>query len=228
MSAIKSKKRVFLSTTSVCIIIIYITISLVIIIKMFKEQFMHKNEWIEYRNQSKSQLDNFNEFLVPRIMQMPQRSEITCFVISAVKNRKARSAIRRTWGKIIKPLFLISKNSDNLTMDFALNEAKVFDDMIIIEDNNLNGDVGTFIAMKYFVEYYNTSEYFLYARDDVFLNPKNLYDFLNDMTPENAIIGRVRQSSRMNDRLLNYLGYSLRISFLDESVFIIPGLLKNI
>lgn len=60
-----------------------------------------------------------SELLLPaNVNGLRQREEIACFVMSAPGNRLARSAIRRTWGKEIKPLLLMGCSNDKSTMSF--------------------------------------------------------------------------------------------------------------
>jgi hypothetical protein len=126
----------------------------------------------------KSDHKTMREISTPRNWHLPPRSEIACFTMTTVENRHARGVIRRTFGKILKPMFLMNATADKSAMTFALNEAEVFDDMIIISDSQLVPE----IAMSYFLKNFNASKFFLFTRDDVFVNPQNLYNMLNNET----------------------------------------------
>lgn len=161
-----------------------------------------------------------------------QREEIACFVMSAPSNRLARSAIRRTWGKVIKPLFVMGW-SDNSTMSFVWNEAKTFNDIIVEDfiDTYMNLTIKTAFALKHFVANFKHSKYFFKIDDDVLLNVENLYEFLNDKAvPSNAILGslglsikphRDRESKWYIPRWL-YANDSFP-PYIDGPAYLIPG-----
>lgn len=134
-----------------------------------------------------------SELLLPvNVNGLRQREEIACFVMSAPGNRLARSAIRRTWGKQIKPLFLMGR-SDKETMDFITSEADLFDDIIVEDfvDSYMNLTLKTAFALKHSARLFPTSKYFLKIDDDVLLNVDSLHKYLrNENSPKNAIIGR--------------------------------------
>jgi hypothetical protein len=123
---------------------------------------------------------------------MPQRKEIACFVMTTPENNLARSAIRRTWGKIIKPIFVTSIISEEFKIRLE-NESKVFGDMIVVDENvELSSSEKLFVALNIFKENFEDSDYFMLTWDDEFINPRNLYDFLN--REENAKIIRKESS----------------------------------
>lgn len=139
------------------------------------------------------------EILMPRkIDAYRQRDEIVCFVMSAPNHRLARSVIRRTWGKLIKPLFIVGL-SDRETMSFLTSEANVFDDIIVEDfvDSYMNLTIKTAFAMKHFLQHFGHSKYFFKIDDDVLLNVENLYSFLRDENmPRNTVIGSVGLSMK--------------------------------
>lgn len=166
------------------------------------------------------------------INALKQRDEIACFVMTGPKNRVARSAIRRTWGKVIKPLFIMGL-SDNETMSFIANESKLFNDVIVEDfvDSYKNLTIKTAFAMKHFVRHFENSKYFLKIDDDVLLNTENLYNYLNyENLPENAIIGaegtakkphRDRESKWYTPHWL--YGNDSFPRYIDGPVYLIPG-----
>lgn len=114
-----------------------------------------------------------------RHLEVPQRNEISSFVMTKPENNLARSAIRRTWGKVIKPLFVMSRNSENFKISLE-NESKVFGDMIVLDETSeISNNEKLFIALNFFNENFNSTDYFMLTRDDEFINPKNLYESLN-------------------------------------------------
>lgn len=144
-----------------------------------------------------------------RYLDMPQRGEISCFVTTTPENNFARSAIRRTWGKIIKPIFVMSKNGEKFKISLE-NESKVFGDMLVIDhDFELLSEEKIFVALKFFIQHFNASQYFMMARDDVIVSPKNLYDLLNK-DEDVRIVRRERNWSK--------LGMEEKISLM-----IVPG-----
>lgn len=172
-----------------------------------------------------------SEFHLPSdINALRQRDEIVCFVMSAPKHRLARSAIRRTWGKAIKPLFVMGL-SDNETMNFVMNEAKMFNDIIVEDfvDSYMNLTIKTAFAMKHFLRHFSDSKYFLKIDDDVLLNSENLYKYLQDI-PKNSIIGRMGDSVRPHrDRESKWYiphwlyGNDSFPQYIDGPVYLIPG-----
>lgn len=166
------------------------------------------------------------------ITALPQRDEIVCFVMSAPKHRLARSVIRRTWGKKIKPLFIVGL-SDNETMNIIVNEAKVFNDIIVEDfvDTYMNLTIKTAFAMKHFLKHFSHSQYFLKIDDDVLLNVKNLFALLNDeRLPRNAIIGAQGRSVKPHrDRESKWYiphwlyGNDSFPQYIDGPAYLIPG-----
>lgn len=134
--------------------------------------------------------------LMPKnISHEKERQFIVCFVMSSPKNTLARNAIRQTWGKITKPLFLMGR-TDNKTATSVTQEAHRFNDIIFEDfiDSYANLTIKTAFAMKTFVKYFNDTKYFLKIDDDVFLYPKNLFKILDGSN--NVIYGKRETLSR--------------------------------
>lgn len=130
--------------------------------------------------------------VVPKdINAMSERRFIACFVMSAPKNSRSRSAIRKTWGRLIKPLFLIAIG-DNETMSAVTHEAHEFDDIIVEDfiDSYVNLTIKTAFAMKNYLRHFEDSKYFMKIDDDVNVNVENLRRLL-EHAPSDALIGRV-------------------------------------
>lgn len=114
-----------------------------------------------------------------RYLELPQRKEILCFVTTMPENNFARSAIRKTWGKIIKPIFLLPKIHEKFETSLE-NESNVFGDMIVIDEQlELSKEEEIFFSVKFFSENFNTSKYFMITNDNEFINPQKLFNLLN-------------------------------------------------
>ena len=175
--------------------------------------------------------------LVPtNINEIIQRNKITCFVLSAPKNRDARSAIRRTWGKIMKPIFLTGI-SDNKSMTSLHNEAKVFNDIIIedFHDSYQNLTLKVAFLLKNYLRHFSNSQYFFKIDDDVFLNVKLLKKKLRDEDfPQHALIGRRMDNYKAHRDQENkfYIphwlyGKKKLPSYIDGPAYLIPGVLNS-
>lgn len=193
-------------------------------------------DWLRHSNYLSSFVrhEDRTELLFPRnINAVRQRDEIACFVMSAPGHKLARSAIRRTWGKVIKPLFILGL-SDNKTMSLVENEATVFDDIIVEDfvDSYMNLTIKTAFAMKHFLRHFKHSRYFFKIDDDVLLNTENLYAFLSDENvPTNAIIGQEGVSIKPHRDRENkwYIPYWLYGNdsfpkYIDGPAYLIPGM----
>lgn len=134
-------------------------------------------------------------FVPTNISAITERQFIACFVISAPKNRIKRKAIRETWGKIIKPIFLIGQ-TDNETMSLVSREGREFNDIIIEDfvDSYVNLTIKVAFAMKNFIKHFKNSNYFHKIDDDVFLNVESLFEFLK-FVPKDAVIGKLQFNS---------------------------------
>ena len=146
-----------------------------------------------------------------------ERNFITCFVTTAPSHQKARETIRQTWGKIIKPIFLIGL-SDNDTTNSVINEGLTFNDIIIenFEDCYVNLTIKTSFAMKAFIKYYNESSYFFKVDDDVFVNVQKLYELLKNV-PKDSLIGNLETNAEPVRNSANK--YFLPKQFYEEDKF---------
>lgn len=146
-------------------------------------------EWLRNENNLTSfvQPNQFTAKIEPR--NVSKSLLITCFVMSAPQNARSRSAIRKTWGKHIKPVFLLGIG-ENETMIQVEQEAKKFDDIIVEDfiDSYFNLTVKTAFAMKTFLRHFMMSKYFMKIDDDVYLNVGNLNQMLEG-APSEALIG---------------------------------------
>ena len=123
------------------------------------------------------------------------RQFIACFVLSRPGNHLARNAIRETWGKRIRPLFVIAQRYDESLIP-VLHEAELFDDIIVEDfvDRYENLTIKTAFALKHFVQHFPSTKYFLKIDDDVFINADNLYKLIKE-APSNSLIGKVNTHS---------------------------------
>lgn len=218
--------RRVVSAIAVCVVVAYIVFLLIIVIKVFQDRLLQNHKCFKNPTE-KFDLENVTELLFPRYTFMPQRDEIACFVMTKADNKFARSVIRRTWGKSIKPIFIMNL-PENHVMKFLIDEAVLYNDMIVLNDS-INADNEHSYAMKYFKEYFNISEYFLYVKDDVFINTKNLFNFLNDEIPSNVVVGNfvsITHQSRTINWMSNFLNLplnSFHFNRPDLNAFIAPG-----
>lgn len=171
-------------------------------------------------------------YLPKHINETQERERIACFVLSSPKNVLERNAIRRTWGTIIKPLFLIAR-SDNETMRLVISEAMLFNDIIVedFQDSYVNLTLKTAFAMKHFLRHFKNSSYFLKIDDDVYLNVVNLKKMIDDEnTPNDSIIGRkvtyLKPHREIDSKL--YIPYWMYEGdefspYVDGPAYLIPG-----
>lgn len=119
------------------------------------------------------------------------RDLIACFVKSSPHSFVERFAIRETWGKVLKPLFVLGKSDAN-TMRMALEEAAKFNDMIVEDftDSYMNLTIKSAFAMKYFLDYFHDTDYFMSMDEDTYVNPANLFKMIGT-APKNSLIGRL-------------------------------------
>jgi beta-1,3-galactosyltransferase 1 len=140
--------------------------------------------------------DEDTAIFVPKNMSsIKERKFIACFVISASRNRLSRDAVRKTWGKLIKPIFLMGLN-DKDTTKLVTQEAEEFNDIIIEDfvDSYVNLTVKTAFAMKNFLTHFNSSKYFFKIDDDAFLNVEGLHKHLQ-IVPVDSLIGQSESHS---------------------------------
>ncbi|XP_070496103.1 beta-1,3-galactosyltransferase brn-like [Chironomus tepperi] len=215
----------FVSVLGLCIIIAYIAASSIAVVEVIQDRLQHNRKCLK-DNPEEFDINDVTELIFPRSTYMPQRDEIACFVMTKIGNKFARSVIRRTWGKSIKPIFIMNLTDNNLLKPVK-DEAVLFNDMIVV-NGSISTDNEHLFAMKYFTEYFKISEYFLYVHDDVFINTKNLFNFLNDEIPSNVVVGNfgnILHQSKIMDWMSNIWNFSFNsyISRPDLSAFIAPG-----
>lgn len=157
------------------------------------------NNFVHHKNNFNLTIDKRFEV---KYLDLPQRKEIVSFVMTLPESHGSlsRSVIRRTWGKILKPIFVLSKKSEKFKI-LLDNESKVFGDLIVIdEDVELSSIEKLYVALNFFKENFNTSKIFMISRDDEFINPKNLYKFLNQ--EDTKIFKKETSSFEPNEILL--------------------------
>lgn len=176
---------------------------------------------------------NDTELFVPsNINATDDRALIACFVISSPHNVGERHAVRQTYGKLMKPLFVIGR-ADNETMRLVFSEALLFNDIIIedFHDSYVNLTIKTAFAMKHFLRHFSGSSYFLKIDDDVYLNVDNLKRLLQGGLAKDAIIGRsvtyLKPHREKNSKL--YVPYWLYEEeefppYHDGPAYLIPGM----
>ncbi|KAL7035155.1 hypothetical protein ACKWTF_008249 [Chironomus riparius] len=214
-----------LSVIAVCALIAYIVFALIVVVEVVEDRLLQNRKCLR-DDLEKFDTNNVTELIFPRSTFMPQRDEIACFVMTTVDHKWARSAIRRTWGKSIKPIFIMNF-TESLVNKAIKDEAILFNDMIVI-NGSISTDNEHLFAMKYFAEYFKISEYFLYVHDDVFINTKNLFNFLNDEILTNVVLGNfgsIPHKSKIISLMSNYLNFPFD-SYLnrpDLSAYAAPG-----
>lgn len=180
----------------------------------------------------------YNDTIVGQI----RRREIACFVISSPNNALQRSVIRRTWGKSIKPLFLlgltrtdgsVSVDESHATMSAIQNEAQLFNDIIVEDfiDSYQNLTIKTAFALKHFVTHFRDTTFFFKIDDDVAMNVDRLIEFLNsNEVTGNEIIGMKGTSllphrERESKWYIPYWMYNEDKfpDYLDGPAYLIPG-----
>jgi Galactosyltransferase len=217
-SAVKKQKYLFL-----IIVAVFITIFVFVQIQFeVKDVTRVKNrfEWLRNKNFLPLYVrpeENTAVFVPNSLNLNNERQFIACFVISAPKNKDIRAAVRQTWGKLIKPIFLIGQN-DKETMLSVTQEAHTFDDIIIEDfvDSYVNLTIKTAFAMKNFLTHFKDSKYFFKIDDDAFLNVESLYELLKN-APEDSLIGQ-KESHSIPIRDENHRWYIPEFLF-EEKVF---------
>lgn len=117
-----------------------------------------------------------NEFNISQ--QLKNSKDILIFVCSDVRHRSRRKVIRATWGRKLRPrpIFILGKGSNLIDNDMAIEEAKIFGDVIIEDfmDTYQNLTLKTVFALKHFLRLTPEAKYFFKIDDDVLLNTYNL------------------------------------------------------
>jgi hypothetical protein len=157
-------------------------------------------EWLRNRNFLplfvKPERDS--SIVVPNNMKSLQvRDFVACFVISPPENSRMRDAVRQTWGKSMKAIFLVGRTDNETTNNFLTREAHEFNDVIIEDfiDSYDNLTIKTAFAFKNFLKHFNTSKHFFKIDDDAFLNVEGLYELLGN-APENSLVGRLEPQAK--------------------------------
>lgn len=170
--------------------------------------------------------------LLPLNLSVPvtERKFIACFVTSTPQQKQRRDLIRQTWGKLIKPLFVMGQ-TDIQTMIYLGQEAHEFNDIIVenFADTYFNLTIKTAFAVQNFVRYFKDSKYFLKIDDDIFLDVKGYIKYIKT-APKDALIGQqhgnpiiVREEGSryyVPEYLLNGTHFP---DFLQGAAYLIPG-----
>lgn len=118
-------------------------------------------------------LDEFNAS-----MHLPAAKDVLIFVCSDIRHRDRRKVIRTTWGRKLRPrpIFMLGIGQDKTDNYLALQEAKIFGDVIIesFMDDYQNLTLKTMFALKHFLRLAPNAKYFFKIDDDVLLNTYNL------------------------------------------------------
>jgi Galactosyltransferase len=233
---VERKKQNYVSAFKTMILVMGLVIVIVFIkIQCVLEDNSIRNDFEWLRNKNFLPLyvrpeENTAVFVPYNISANKEQEFIACFVISAPKNRLRRNAIRQTWGKLIKPIFLIGQN-DKETMLSVTHEAKAYNDIIIEDfvDSYVNLTIKTAFAMKNFLNYFKDSKYFFKIDDDAFLNVEGLFEAMKN-APEDSLIG-ARESHSIPIRDENHRWYIPEFLFEGEVfppyllglAYVIPG-----
>lgn len=203
-------------------------------IELDKKQYRHFM-WLKNLNYLGKFVRPSNDtelFLPSNLNATGERAHIACFVISSPRNVDERNAVRETFGKELKPIFIIGR-SDNETSRLLEVEALLFDDIIIEDfvDSYINLTIKVAFAMKHFLRHFNSSSYFLKLDDDVYLNLDNLKRLIHDDSlPKDAIYGHAVEylKPHRNKRSKLYIPYWLYQEdsfspYHDGPAYLIPG-----
>lgn len=170
-------------------------------------------------------------FLPTNISEFEGKKYIACFISSAPNETTARNTIRHTWGKLLKPIFILAKTeSDNQIMQNAIQEAREYNDIIIEDftDTYRNLTIKTAFAMKNFLKYFKNADYFLKVDDDVLLDVERLYNYLKTV-PKNQILGKAHSTKMLrNETFKNHVPKYLyhddkSPTFAFGATYMIPG-----
>jgi hypothetical protein len=175
--------------------------------------------------------DRDTAIILPKFINaINERKFLASFVISSPENIEARQIIRKTWGSIIKPLFLIGKSEKKYLAEIT-NEANEFDDIILEDfiDSYENLTIKTGFAMKNFIRYFNDSTYFMKIDEDVILNVNKFYKMLK-YVPKATLVGALTDVTRpirdINDKwFIPKCQYQKEFypKYLQGAMYLIPG-----
>lgn len=168
------------------------------------------------------------------ISAFDERKFFACFVLSAPRGKEARNVIRQTWGKLLKPIFLIGQ-CDIRIMVKVIQEAQEFNDIIIEDfvDTYLNLTIKTAFAMKNFIKYFKNSKYFAKVDDDVFLDVEALQQFVKGAREDKIIGSRhggiiVRDKKKRNYVPEYLLEGKMYTDFAVGPAYFIPGKVEKL
>jgi beta-1,3-galactosyltransferase 1 len=181
--------------------------------------------------------DRDTAIIIPKFINaINERKFLASFVISSPENIESRQIIRKTWGSIIKPLFLIGKSENDEKYQYLkneiMNEANEFDDIILEDfiDSYENLTIKTGFAMKNFIRYFNDSTYFMKIDEDVILNVDKLYKILKNQVPKATLVGALTDVTRpirdINDKwFIPKCQYQKEFypKYLQGAMYLIPG-----
>lgn len=235
-----TKRFLFLTIVLGLLIILFVYTKLPISVASISKSTTAQNDFDWLRNINYLPLfvrpEQVTAIVVPKdINAINERRFIACFVMSAPKNSRSRSAIRKTWGRLIKPLFLIAIG-DNETMSAVSHEAQEFDDIIIEDfiDSYFNLTIKTAFAMKNFLRHFEDSKYFMKIDDDVYMNVENLRQLL-EHAPSDALIGRVEYNKKpLREKDNKWFVPQFLFPddeyppYLDGPAYVVPGWCENV
>jgi hypothetical protein len=234
------------------LIIKFLMVSFILIyLKVMIHSSIEKNKPIENIKEQVSNCDDFNKsqsyqklsyylrpdgntaIIVPQVTwELVNRRHIASFVLSSPNRKESRQIIRKTWGSILHPLFVIGIDQNNTQIiDEIKVEAEEYDDIIMEDfiDSYDNLTLKTGFAMKHFIKYFSESTYFMKIDDDVNLNLRKLYENLNE-SPENSLIGFITKNSPpvrdINDKwFISTCEYNRKTypNYLQGPLYLIPG-----
>lgn len=166
---------------------------------------------------------------------LPQHAYFGCIVISAPQHAEMRNGIRKTWGQLMKPIFIMGLH-DVKTLLSVEHESQIYDDIIVEDfvDNYLNLTIKAAYAFGAFLKYFGGSKYFVKADDDIFLSVENLHVLLGTV-PEHKLVGNVVSHSKpvRSDRSKWYMPkflypWDMYPPYLLGYAVVIPGNILNL
>lgn len=116
----------------------------------------------------------------PNDLSRFKNAKFLCFVVSAPTHKLNRDAIRQTWGRTLKPIFIMGKNANNRLMRAIMKEVDTHNDIILenFEDTYNNLTLKTAFVLKNFLMHFGKTEFLLKIDDDVFVNHLNIAKML--------------------------------------------------
>lgn len=178
--------------------------------------------------------DRDTAIIVPKFISnnnaINERKFLASFVISSPENIEARQIIRKTWGSIIKPVFMIGKSDERNLIEIT-KEADEYDDIILEDfiDTYENLTIKTGFTMKNFIRYFNDSTYFMKIDEDVILNIDKFYKMLKHV-PKATLVGALTDVTRpirdINDKwFIPKCQYQKEFypKYLQGAMYLIPG-----